>query len=107
MRKQLMALCLATVSSICAGGYANAGDYGPIYRSTPPITAPMPPPQGSYPHYYADYWWFTSWFSSYGPFYDCAGSRCYIGPPTERDARGRRHYGQYFYGSGGGYDRGW
>jgi hypothetical protein len=106
MRKLSIALFLASVSPIFAGGYANAGDFGPIYRSTPAVAAPVPASREGYPHYYWDHAWFLEWFSAYGPFYDCAGSRCYIGPPTERDARGRRHYGQYFYGSGGGYNHG-
>jgi|HubBroStandDraft_5_1064220.scaffolds.fasta_scaffold1132980_1 hypothetical protein len=57
-------------------------------------------------YYYGDYWG----FGGYGPFQDCNGQRCYIGPPyTYRHYHG--HYyavpGVYYYGQGGGYYHVW
>ena len=101
MRKGVIAVCLMVLSPICAGGSANAADL--VYKAPPAAVVAPPPPGPS--RYYADYGWFWGGWpygpdGGYGPFYDCNGSRCYIGPP------GRRHYGQYYYGPTGGYYRG-
>jgi len=52
--------------------------------------------------YYSDY----GLFSSYGPYYDCNGQRCYIGPPYTWQKRHGRYYrvpGQYYYPAGNGW----
>lgn len=57
-------------------------------------------------YYYGDYWG----FGSYGPYADCNGQRCYVGPPyTYRRNHGRYYAvpGIYYYGPTGGYYRTW
>ncbi len=101
MRKRIIALCLAAVSLIYVGGSANAADL--VYKAPPAPVAEPPPPGPS--RYYSDYRLFGELWTGYGPFYDCNGGRCYIGPPSPD---GRHRYGQYYYGSTGGYYRdGW
>ncbi len=59
-------------------------------------------------YYYSDFGF--GFYGSYGPYYDCNGFRCYIGPPyTYRRYHGRyyRVPGRYYYGQGGGYFHGW
>jgi len=99
MRKlATMALCLAAASPIYAGA-ASAADM--VYKAPPPVyqAAPEAP---RYHRYYWDYGWFTG----YGPFLDCGGSRCYVAPVYQRGPRGRE-FGQYYYGPTGGYFHGW
>jgi hypothetical protein len=112
MRKPVIALCLAAVSLIYVGGSANAADM--VYKAPPAPVAEPPPPGPA--RYYSDYGlFFGGWgygsLGGYGPFADCNGSRCYIGPPASADVgytKVRRHYGQYYYGISGGYYRdGW
>ena len=57
--------------------------------------------------YYNDGYWIW-WLNGFGPYYDCSGHRCYIGPPySYRRHRGPNYYGprQYYYGPNGGYAR--
>ena len=52
--------------------------------------------------YYSDY----GIFSGHGPYYDCNGQRCYIGPPYNWQKRGKHYHrvpGQYYYPAGGGW----
>jgi hypothetical protein len=100
MRKLAIALCLATVSPVYLGGYANAADM--VYKAPAPVMAPAPAPAQRSSSYYWDYGWFTG----YGPFLDCGGGRCYVGPVYQRGPRGRQ-FGQYYYGPTGGYYHGW
>jgi hypothetical protein len=109
MRKPVIAVCLAAVSLIYVGGSANAADL--VYKAPPAPVAEPPPPGPS--RYYSDYGlfyggWLYGPSGGYGPFADCNGSRCYIGPPPGDGPYGRRRYGQYYYGPTGGYYRdGW
>ena len=59
-------------------------------------------PTTAHAEYYSDY----GIFSRYGPYYDCNGQRCYIGPPYAWQKHGKRYYrvpGQYYYPAGGGW----
>jgi hypothetical protein len=109
MGKPVVALCLAAVSLIYVGGSANAADL--VYKAPRAAVAEPPPPGPA--RYYSDYGlFFGGWgygpSGGYGPFADCNGSRCYIGPPSGDGSYGRRRYGQYYYGLSGGYYRdGW
>ena len=107
MRKLVIALCIGAAPIIYVSGQASAAELTPVYKA-PPAQVVEPPPQGP-TRYYSDYGWFSGswpygWYGGYGPFADCNGSRCYIGPPPDG---GRRHFGQYYYGPTGGYYRGW
>jgi hypothetical protein len=67
-----------------------------IYAATATVAQP----------YYSD----NQLFSGFGPYADCNGQRCYVGPPyTYRRYHG--HYyrvpGVYYYGANGGYFHGW
>ena len=84
MRKQLIMLWLAAATLICASASASAQTY-----------------------YSNGYWFGGGW---YGPYRDCNGSRCYLGPPyVYRRYQGRRVYvpTPYYYGYGGGYYHGY
>ena len=111
MRKLVIALWLAAISFVYAGGYATAADMAPVYKAPPAAVAEPPPPGPT--RYYSDYGlfyggWLYGSSGGYGPFADCNGSRCYVGPPPAYGSSGRRHYGQYYYGVSGGYYRdGW
>jgi hypothetical protein len=85
MRKLVIMFCLAAAALIYVGASTTAHAY----------------------YYYNDYGFFNN---GYGPYYDCNGQRCYIGPPyTYRRHHGRyyRVPGQYFYGPTGGYFHGY
>jgi hypothetical protein len=85
MRKLAIMLCLTAFAMICVAASTTAEAY-----------------------YYNDYW--PGFFSGYGPYYDCNGYRCYIGPPyTYRRYRGRYYAspGLYYYPPYSGYSRGW
>jgi hypothetical protein len=106
MRKLVIALCLGAAPIIYVSGQASAAELTSTYKARGTQVVELPP-QGP-TRYYSDYGWFWgSWsygpYGGYGPFADCNGSRCYVGPPLE----GRRHFGQYYYGPTGGYYRGW
>lgn len=83
MRKLVIMFCLAAAALIYVAASTTAHAY-----------------------YYNDYGFFNN---GYGPYYDCNGQRCYIGPPYTY----RRHHGryyrvpdQYYYGPTGGYFHG-
>ena len=100
MARLVTALCLVSLVTIYAGSPAGAADMRPVYKAPPAqVAEPMPPGPS---RYYSDYWNYGFW-SGYGPFADCNGGRCYIGPPFQRGPHGRRQYGQYYYGPTGGY----
>ena len=103
MRNPVIALCLGAVSLICVGGSANAADM--VYKAPPAAVVDEPPAPGP-SRYYSDYRLFGELWTGYGPFYDCNGGRCYVGPPSPDGRSARRHFGQYYYGSTGGYYRG-
>jgi len=100
MRKLVIALCLAAVSSIYMDRYALAADMSPVHKAQPAEVAQPLPPGPS--RYYSDYWNYGFW-SGYGPFADCDGGRCYISVPYVHERHARRHYGQFYYGPTGGY----
>src|SRR5271165_5553144 len=64
----------------------------------------FPAPKVATAYYYSD----GGFYGGYGPYYDCNGYRCYIGPPYIR-RRYHGHYyrvpGLYYYGPYGGYSR--
>lgn len=94
MRKLALALCMTVVPLVYAGTPANAADM--VYKAPPAAVAEPARPGPS--HYYPD-WYDWGFHSGYGPFADCNGTRCYVGPPTNR------RYGTYYYGPRGGYYR--
>ena len=84
MRKLVIALWLAAISFVYAGGSANGRRYYAVYKAPPAAVAEPPPPGPT--RYYSDYGlfyggWLYGSSGGYGPFADCNGSRCYIGPP--------------------------
>jgi hypothetical protein len=107
MGKLVIALCVAALSLIYVDGSATAADM--VYKA-PPAPVAAPPPPGP-TRYYSDYGWFYGGWDygpvgGYGPFADCNGTRCYVGPPSDYGPYGRRRFGQYYYGVSGGYYRG-
>jgi len=109
MRKLVIALSVAAaIPLVYVGGSANAADMS--YKAPPPAreAEPAPAPRGP-SHYYVDWWWWDWWpapGNGYGPYAECDGGRCYIGPPYTNEGR-RREYGQYYYGWKGGYSHDW
>jgi hypothetical protein len=102
MQRLIIAVGVAAVSLTYLGGYASAADM--VYKA-PPAAAVAPPPERAHA---SNYFWDYGWFTGYGPYDTCAGgARCYVGPPVERNARGRVQFGQYYYGPTGGYYHGW
>ena len=83
MRKLVSTFCLAAITLIYAANFATAEA-----------------------RYYGDY----GIFSAFGPYYDCNGQRCYIGPPYTWEKRHGRYYrvpGRYYYPASSGFAPGW
>jgi len=91
MRKLLIALCLLATAPIYTAAFAADLAVVPRVHAVQPTHGPA--------HYYADLLPYA--VAGYGPFADCNGGRCYIGPPNVT----YRRPGQYYYGGYGGYYR--
>jgi hypothetical protein len=66
-------------------------------------------PSSAKADYYGGFWY--GLFGLYGPYYDCNGSRCYMGPPYTYERHNghlRRVPGLYYYPPYSGYNaHGW
>jgi hypothetical protein len=106
MRRPVVTICSVTAALICTAavsiiGFTPVASAADLKINAPPVHAAAACPES---RYYSDLLPYP-FSGGYGPFCDCNGGRCYVGPPPSYQQASRRNYGfgQYYYGRYGGY----